>query len=160
RQRGSRSPAGSAQARSRRSVAVLGFKNLSGRADSAWISTALAEILTTELALGGELRTIPGERIARTKNDLSLRESDGFERDTLARLRRTLAAAYVVLGSSLPVGQGELRVDIRLQDTAAGETILSSGDSGSESDLPALVGRVGERLRRKLNAGAVPVGDT
>src|SRR6202030_1702468 len=33
----------------RRSVAVLGFKNLSGSQDEAWLSTALAEMLTTEL---------------------------------------------------------------------------------------------------------------
>ena len=38
--------------RARRSVAVLGFKNLAGREDQAWISTALAEMLTTELAAG------------------------------------------------------------------------------------------------------------
>jgi TolB-like protein len=31
--------------KARRSVAVLGFKNLSGKPDEAWISTALAEML-------------------------------------------------------------------------------------------------------------------
>src|SRR5207249_11089648 len=34
--------------KSRRSIAVLGFKNLTGEADAAWLSTALAEMLTTE----------------------------------------------------------------------------------------------------------------
>src|SRR5205807_5605083 len=37
---------------SRPSVAVLGFKNLSGRNETAWLSTALSEMLTTELAAG------------------------------------------------------------------------------------------------------------
>src|SRR4029077_13483310 len=45
----------------RRSVAVLGFKNLSQRQDAAWLSTSLAEMLTTELGAGEKLRTISGE---------------------------------------------------------------------------------------------------
>src|SRR5262249_42122605 len=51
----------------RRSVAVLGFRNLSARPEDAWLSTALAEMLTTELAAGEQLRTIPGENVARMK---------------------------------------------------------------------------------------------
>src|SRR5215469_5452046 len=47
--------------KTRRSVAVLGFKNLSGRSDDAWLSTALSEMLSTELAAGERLRTIPEE---------------------------------------------------------------------------------------------------
>ena len=45
----------------RRSVAVVRFKNSAGKADQAWMSTALAEMLTTELAAGEQLRTVPGE---------------------------------------------------------------------------------------------------
>src|SRR5262249_31603309 len=52
-----------APSKTRRSVAVLGFKNLSGRADEAWLSTALSEMLTTELAAGEKLRTIPEENV-------------------------------------------------------------------------------------------------
>jgi serine/threonine protein kinase len=44
------------------SVAVLGFKNLSGKPEVAWLSTAFSEMLTTELAAGGKLRTVPGEK--------------------------------------------------------------------------------------------------
>ena len=49
---------GAVHIRIRPSVAILGFKNLSGRPDTAWISTALSEMLTTELAAGEQLRTI------------------------------------------------------------------------------------------------------
>ena len=46
----------------RPSVAVLGFRNLAGREDSDWLSAALAEMLSAELATGTELRAIPGVR--------------------------------------------------------------------------------------------------
>src|SRR5262249_49172759 len=133
--------------------------NLSGKSDVAWISTALAETLTTELALGDRLRTVPGERVAHAKNDLSLGDSDTFEPDTLARLRRNLAADYVVLGSYLAGGPGQVRVDVRLQDTLAGETVAQTSENGTETDLPTLVTRVGERLRHALGAGAVAPGE-
>ena len=41
------------------SVAVLGFKNVSGRPEAAWLSTALSEMLTTELASDHKLLGFP-----------------------------------------------------------------------------------------------------
>jgi class 3 adenylate cyclase len=55
-----RESAGSPAIKHRRSVAVLGFKNLAGRTDEAWLSTAISEMLTTNLAAGEELRLVPG----------------------------------------------------------------------------------------------------
>ena len=72
--------------KARRSVAVLGFKNLSGKPDEAWISTALAEMLSTELAAGEQVRTIPGENVARMKFDLSLADADSFGQESLAKI--------------------------------------------------------------------------
>src|ERR1700722_3834425 len=40
----------------RRSIAVLGFRNLSGRPEERWLSTALSEMLSTELVAGEKLR--------------------------------------------------------------------------------------------------------
>src|SRR5262249_43902115 len=62
----------------RRSIAVIGFKNLSGRGDAAWLSPAMSDMLTTELAAGGQLRTISGESIARAKRDLLLSDIDSY----------------------------------------------------------------------------------
>jgi hypothetical protein len=99
RKQATRSSAGSVPVR--RSVAVLGFKNLSGNSEAAWLSTALSEMLNTELAAGEKLRTIPGEDVTHTKNDLSLSDGDSLGRNSLARLRRNLGTDYVVLGSYL-----------------------------------------------------------
>ena len=137
----------------RRSVAVLGFKNLAGKPDEAWLSTALSEMLTTELAAGEKLRTIPGEDIARTKKDLSIPETDSLGRETLVRLRKNLGSDYVVLGSYLDLGKeggGQIRLDLRLQDTGAGETVATLSKTGTEEQLLSLVSNIGEQLRNKL----------
>src|SRR5439155_3388674 len=74
----------------RRSVAVLGFKNLTRRSDTDWLSTALADMLTTELSAGGRLRTIPGENVGRMKMELSLSDAESLARDTLVKVGRNL----------------------------------------------------------------------
>jgi tetratricopeptide (TPR) repeat protein len=142
----------------RRSIAVLGFRNLSGRPEEGWLSTALAEMLSTELVAGEKLRLVSGEDIARTKIDLPLADADSLSRDTLARLHRNLGSDFVVLGSYTALGEksdGRIRLDLRLQDTVAGETIADMAMVGSEADLFDLVSQAGARLRDKLGIEAV-----
>lgn len=149
-------PAAAARVKMRPSVAVLGFKNLSKRPQAAWLSTALTEMLTTELAAGEQLHAISGETVGQVKLDLSLSEADSFGRETLARIRTSLGADYVVVGSYLATGAGEtIRLDLRLQDAAAGETMITASERGSETNLPDLVSRAGARVRESLGAGSV-----
>jgi DNA-binding winged helix-turn-helix (wHTH) protein/TolB-like protein len=142
----------------RRAIAVLGFRNLSGRSDEAWLSTALAEMLTTELEAGEKLRLVSGEDIARTKLDLPLADADSLSRNTLARLHQDLDSDLIVLGSYTALGEKpgtRIRLDLRLQDTVAGETIADVAVVGSEADLFDLVSQAGSRLREKLGVEAV-----
>jgi hypothetical protein len=66
--------------KTRRSIAMLGFQNLPGRPEAAWLSTALSEMLSTELAADGTPRTIPGEDVSRLKLELSLAGADAFSK--------------------------------------------------------------------------------
>jgi tetratricopeptide (TPR) repeat protein len=50
---------------------------------------------------------------------------------------------------------GQIRLDLRLQDTRNGETIGTFSETGTENHLLNLVSRVGERLRTKLGVRAV-----
>ena len=137
----------------RRSVAVLGFRNLPGRAQEQWLSTAFSEMLSTELAAGGELRLVSGEDVARAKHDLSLTEEDTLAKPTLQRLHTNPGADLVVLGSYtlLPLdGKNRIRLDVRLQDTSSGETIAEEAFTGDEGSLFELASQAGVRLRENL----------
>jgi eukaryotic-like serine/threonine-protein kinase len=137
----------------RRSVAVFGFKNAAGRADSAWLSIGLSEMLTTELGTGGQIRTVAEENVVRAKMDLSLTDADSLAKDTLTRVRNHLDADYVVLGSFVDLGKeggGQIRVDLRLQNARTGETIGVVSETGTEDELFGLVSRAGSDLRREL----------
>ncbi|MGO9828296.1 MAG: protein kinase domain-containing protein [Terriglobales bacterium] len=143
----------------RRTVAVLNFKNATSRPEAAWLSTAIPEMLTTELAAGEKVRTITGEEVAQMKMNLSLPDSDTLTAQTLSQIGKTLGVDLVVLGSYVALPDGKLRVDLHLQDVAAGETVLAVNQTGDQSNLFDLVSRAGIQLREKCGAGQVSAQD-
>jgi eukaryotic-like serine/threonine-protein kinase len=146
----------------RRSIGVLGFRNLSGRPEEGWLSTALSEMLSTELVAGEKLRLVSGEDIARAKLDLHLPDADSLSRVTLARLHGDLDSDLIVLGSYTTLGDQpgtRIRLDMRLQDTAARETIADLAVVGSETDLFDLVSQAGSQLREKLGVEAISTAE-
>jgi serine/threonine protein kinase/tetratricopeptide (TPR) repeat protein len=143
--------------KARPSVAVLGFKNLTDRPDKAWLSTALAEMFSAELASGGKLRLVSGEQVARASRDVPWSLTD-MPKDSLPRLRANLDTDYVTTGSYAVVGEGDksqIRLDLRLEDTVAGDTVAEEAAAGSETDLFDLVSQIGARMRERLGAGQV-----
>jgi tetratricopeptide (TPR) repeat protein len=147
----------------RRSVAVLGFKNLSGNPDAAWLSTALSEMLSTELAAGERLRTVSGENVSRMKRDLSLSDSGSYAQDTLTRIRLNLSSDVVVYGSYVLVPDragAKIRIDLHVQDTSTGDALATISETGTESDLLDVVSRAGAKLRAALGAPQLSTEDT
>jgi eukaryotic-like serine/threonine-protein kinase len=139
----------------RLSVAVLGFRNLPGHSDEDWLATAFSEMLSTELAAGGGLRMVSDEDVSRAKRDLQITNAETLAKSTLASLRIDPGADVVVVGSCTPIeekGQKRLRVDIRLQDTALGETIAEEAFTGEEQGLFEIASQAGARLRARLGA--------
>ncbi|MFL5355812.1 tetratricopeptide repeat protein [Archangium sp.] len=141
------------QKKPRRSVAVLGFKNLSGLQEAAWLSTAFSEMLTAELAAGEDLRMVAGETVVRMKRELSLADSDSLAPDTLGRIRAHLGADFVVLGSYVALPEktgGQLSLQLRLQDATTGEEVAILKETGTQAGVLELVARMGDRLRGRL----------
>ncbi|HEU5403340.1 MAG TPA: tetratricopeptide repeat protein [Terriglobales bacterium] len=137
----------------RRSVAVLGFNNLSGRSSDEWLSTALSEMLSTELAGGGKLRLVSGEDVANLRVSSPWTRTDTLDQATTARIGVALSSDMLVLGSYAALGEherGQLRVDVRLQDAKTGEILTEIAEIGGPDDLFQIVSRIGEKLRDRL----------
>ena len=145
----------------RRAVAVLDFRNSSGRANDAWLSTALSEMLSTELAAGDRLRLVPGDDVVQAHTaQASINKDGNVSRKEARQLRRSLAADLVVSGSFVTIDGNtgrQVRVDVRLQDTTSGEILAQFSESGTEPALFGIVGNVGERLRQKLGIAGVSI---
>jgi DNA-binding winged helix-turn-helix (wHTH) protein/tetratricopeptide (TPR) repeat protein len=138
----------------RQAIAVLDFKSLSPNADTRWLQTAFSEMLTTELAAGGKMRVIRGERVAQAVRSLALQDPGSLGAADLQRLHDTLGADLVVVGAFLPI-QGQIRLDLRVIQIPAGETVLSLAERGTQQGLFDLVSRTGEKLRDSLGVAAL-----
>jgi DNA-binding winged helix-turn-helix (wHTH) protein/tetratricopeptide (TPR) repeat protein len=137
----------------RRSVAVLGFRNLPGRHDDDWMSSAFTEMLGTELGAGGSLRIVSDEDVARAKRDLATGDQETLSQSTLKRLRKDPGADDVVVGSYTAIdvkGSKRIRLDVRVQDTETGDTVAEDAVSGTEEELFEMVARAGADLRTGL----------
>jgi eukaryotic-like serine/threonine-protein kinase len=146
----------------RRSVAVLGFRNLPGRHEDDWLSPVFSEMLDTELGTRGDLRMVSAEDIARVRRELPPNEGVSLAKTTLERLRENPGADMVVLGSYTPMpGKNEtrIRLDLRVQDTADGETIAEEAITGEQNNLFDLAARAGARLRQRMGLVANSLGD-
>lgn len=147
-----------ASVNARQSVAVLGFRNLSGNPQDNWLSTAFSDWLATELSVGDQIRTVPSENIARMKLELALPELDSLGRDSLAKIQKDLGSDLVVAGSYAMLGKESaerVRLDVRLLDTRTGETFFATSETGTDENLFSLVSRVGEDLRGRLGVRKV-----
>jgi tetratricopeptide (TPR) repeat protein len=135
----------------RRSVAVLGFLNVAGRPDSDWLTTALGEMLETELVTSGALRTVPAETVARLKLERGVSDSD---QAGVARLRTAVATDVVVLGTH-EMRSGEIHLELRAEDAKSGRVLVSASGAGPERDIVEIVARLGDALRRGLGLQAL-----
>jgi DNA-binding winged helix-turn-helix (wHTH) protein/tetratricopeptide (TPR) repeat protein len=141
----------------RPSVAVLSMKNLSGKSQDAWLSTALTETITAELMAGGQLRLISGDSVAQMQQELAPPPGVGLDRQQLDSIGRNLGCDMVLTGDYLVVGD-KIRVDIRLDDLASQQPVASVSETQDQKDLLELVSRAGDELRSKLGVATPLAG--
>jgi len=133
----------------RRSVAVLPMKNLSDDAAHNWLSTALSETISAELAGGREFRVVSGENVTRLRQEMQPPLGVGLTRQQLNDIGSGLACDLILSGNYLVVG-GKLRVDVRLDEVATGEAIASASITDSEDRFLDVVTNAGSKLRDTL----------
>jgi tetratricopeptide (TPR) repeat protein len=141
--------------RARESVAVLPLRNLASRPDVAWLSTALAEMLGSELAVGATLRVVPGDQTARAQ--LERGEAAEAANAAFDRLGALLGARFVIVGSYAVLSteaDPQIRIDLSLHDAKGDAPVMACSESGHESELFELVARLGTRLRFSLGTNA------
>jgi DNA-binding winged helix-turn-helix (wHTH) protein/tetratricopeptide (TPR) repeat protein len=143
---------------SRKSVAVWGFYNVSGRAQDDWLGTAFSEMLSTELASGEKLRIVSGEEVASLRISSPWSQTSTLGRETTARIGTALNTDLLVLGSYMAIGQGtraQLRLDVRLQDTRTGEVLSQFAQTGNANDLFQVASDIGAKLRERLGVHTI-----
>lgn len=143
-----------------RRVAVVGFNDLSNRNDGAWLSTAFAEMLSTELGTSAGLQPVSGEDVAQMKRELAIADSDSYAQQTLHRIQQNLGAELVVSGSLMRIGgspKDRIRFDIHLQDANSGQIVASLSETGTIAQLFDLVSDAGMQLRNQMGVAPLSI---
>jgi eukaryotic-like serine/threonine-protein kinase len=141
----------------RRSVAVLGFRNLSGDAKDAWLSTAFSEWLSVDLCAGEQLRLVPSTTLSHAGSKIRLDNIGSLSPQEFAEFGKILHADLVISGSyavTADAGPDQVRLDVLMRDTSTGETLKTASFQGDRTHIFALATQAGSRLRETLNLPA------
>ena len=141
----------------RRSVAVIGLRNLSGSPNDNWLSTGLAEMISAELSTSERLRVISGEEVARA--GLSEAPVNTPSHESLLRYANQLGADIIVYGSytlahnNKDKSSSPMRLDLRVEDISSDAPSITLVKTGRSTDLFSLVSASGSDLRRHFGFG-------
>ena len=136
----------------RRSVAILGFQNLSGKREVDALGNILSDSLWSQLDTD-ELRVIPPARVDEMKQNLQIGDAKSLSKDQVAAIRKFLGADVLVLGSYTVTGAApheNVQWNIHLLNGTNGDSSGSVAQSGQEADLNGLAVHGGRLVRQKL----------
>ena len=137
----------------RRSLAVLGFEDLTAPGSESWLSAAIVQLFSAALMSQRELRLVAPERVAQARRDLRLGVLEYARPDALQQLDLALCVDLVLFGSFLrtvSVPDPRLRLQLLVKSARDGETLLSCIEEGQESNLYEMTERAAARLRERL----------
>jgi eukaryotic-like serine/threonine-protein kinase len=147
------SPIGTTDAKTRTSVAILGFQNLSGRPEANLLGEVLTDSLWSQLD-AEEIRFIPPNRVDEMRHDLGLKTiSENPSQQELSQVAKYLGTDDVITGSFRAEGQKPTdRVDwnIHLVRASSGDSVASFPLSGTQSGIHELAMHAGKLIRSKL----------
>ena len=143
----------------RTSVAVLGFSNLSGSAESSWIASAVSELMDLELKAGQQLRTEPPDNVARMQRELSIAPQRSYPVSTLQRIGTDLGTAYAV-GGAYQADGNRVHLDVALFDLRSGRQLAAIDGDSSREELADLARNCARRIRAQLGVRLSSPGQT
>ena len=132
-----------------RSLAVLDFTNVTGDAESAWLSAGIAETVSGDLRALSRFKVVDRWRVTE-----AARRTGGSLHDVAAALRVRL----VVVGSFQRNGE-RVRITARVVDVGSGEAVADAKVDGRLDEIFDLQDQVAAQFARELGiAGAYAPG--
>jgi DNA-binding winged helix-turn-helix (wHTH) protein len=130
-----------------RTIAVMDFVNVTGDADSAWLSAGIAETVTGDLSALGHFRVVDRRRVME-----ATRRTSG----SLQQMAADIGARLAVVGSFQRQAD-RIRITSRVIDVVSGETLADAKVDGPLDDIFDLQDQVVSQFSRELGLPAPPV---
>ena len=135
----------------RRVVAILPLEQLQPDAENAWLSNSFADAMANGLVRREDLLVVDRLRVVEAMTQLG--DTPGRAPKALGELGRQLKAELLVLGSYQVVG-GQLRMTVRVVDTAHGATRHQFQLDRPQADLLKLEDELQQRLPQEMGLGS------
>ena len=133
----------------KKTLAVLPFRNLSGDPQSDFYALSLADSLTVELAMVSSLTVMPSSALSKYQDKIV----------DPARLRSELGVDVLLMGNFLKAGE-RLRVTAQLIDAIGGGILWSEKIDADSKDVLKIQDRISQRIIAGLSGGHTPVDPT
>ena len=131
-------------------LAVLYFANLSQDPSLNWLDGGLTDMLTTNLAQVKGLEVLSTDRVLGAVRRVSAGNGALDPAQAQSVAHDAGAQAYIT-GALLKIGPTQLRLDLRVQDTATGQILYSDKLEGQDlQSIFGLVDRLTDRIARNL----------
>ena len=115
-------------------VAVVAFKNNSGKAENDWLSMGIPEALTTDLANLSGLRVVESNQIAEMLQEMGLKQSGVMEEEQAVEIAERLKADLLMLGGFSMV-KNEIQINGRLINARNANVLRAASSKGPIDDL-------------------------
>jgi tetratricopeptide (TPR) repeat protein len=138
----------SAQDPTPESVAVLPFHLITENPDLLPLQVALADMMTTDLALSGSLAVLERAQVQSLVTEMGLTDAGYTSPETGARAGRMLRAEHVIQGAVASLPEDTLRFDTDVLNTGRGE---SAGDATTRDAMESLFDMEKETVFRILD---------
>lgn len=141
-------------------VAVMYFTNgaIGNNADYAPLSKGLAEMLITELSANTNIRVVERDRLQSLLDEQNLAASGRVEKETAAKIGKTLGALHMLMGSFVIDPKGQMRMDVRAINTETSELEYATSVTGKSDRMLEMLGQLGTKVNGGLKLPAVPTG--
>ncbi len=144
----------------RPTVAVMYFTNgaIRNNAEYAPLSKGLAEMMITELSANTNIRVVERDRLQALMAEQDLGATGRVEKETAARMGKTLGALHMLMGSFVIDPKRRIRMDVRAINTETSELEYATSVTGKADNMLELLGQLGSKLNAGLKLPAVPSG--
>jgi len=131
------------------SLAIIPFHNDSGDSSLDWLSSSLAENLTTDIGQSAHLRLVSPGRLQQVLHDLHISPQSHLDFSELKRIAEFTNADTVVYGQYAKFND-RIRVNSTVSDLKNDRQYHIATEVGSEKDLLTGLNKLVDELRQKL----------
>lgn len=112
----------SLQAKGKKTIAVMLFRNDTGSKSLQYLSGAFAESVSTVLSQNGDISVVERNQLATLLKEIELQQTGLFDEATAVKAGKLARADYLILGSYTGTADN-LSVSIKLVDISTGKTV-------------------------------------